>query len=258
MKKIILINILLMSAFFSFSQDTVYFAKNITNSSGKKTKRSSEKNIVKIAPLSFISGYIPLYFEREITPFFSLQLGAGITTRNYLKEWANNFDFSDNENVKNTWSTPGNEGNDNYYSSNDFKNRQSALGYYFSIQPRIYFENEGMDGSFIGISYDRFRYNSSSYKIINGSFGTDGNPVFSSSTFKEYENVSDVSAIFGTQSLYDHIAIEYSAGIALRNVSGRRYAYTNDRNSGQYIDGYSDSKKTTPAFTFSIKVGYHY
>ena len=258
MKKTLIMAIAICITCTVMAQDTVYFAKTNSSTSGKKTKRSSEQNIIKIAPLSFLSGYIPLYFEREITPFFSLQAGAGITTRNYLKEWANNFDLSDNETAKNTWNTPGNEGNENYYASNDFTNRSSSTGYYFSIQPRIYFENEGMNGSFIGISYDRFRYNASSYKIANGSTGQDGNPVFSNDRFKEYENISDISAIFGTQTLYDHIAVEYSAGIALRNVTGRRYAYTNDNLTGQYIDGYSDTKKTTPAFTFSIKVGYHY
>lgn len=257
MKKTLLFAAMLWCTANLFAQDTVYFAKTNSAASGKKSKRSSEQNIIKIAPLSFISGYVPLYFEKEITPFFSLQVGAGITTRNYLKEWANNFDLSEKETAKNTWSAAGNEGNENYYSANDFDNRTSSTGFYFSIQPRIYFENEGMNGSFIGISYDRFRYNSSSYKIINGSYGQDGNPIFSNDMFKEYENISDISAIFGTQTLYDRIAVEYSTGIALRSVKGRRYAYTSDAFTGQYIDGYSDTKKTTPAFTFSIKVGYH-
>jgi hypothetical protein len=115
-----------------------------------------------------------------------------------------------------------------------------------------------MDGAFIGISYDRFRYNTFSDKIVNGSMGQDGNPVFSNERYKEYENISDISAIFGTQTLYEHIALEYSLGIALRNVSSRQYAYTYDNSNGKYIDGYSDQKKTTPAITISIKVGYHY
>jgi hypothetical protein len=258
LKKLVTTVLAFWITFTLYAQDTVYFSKPSSSPYSKKTKRSSEKNILKIAPLSFISGYIPLYFEREITPFFSLQAGIGITTKNYLKQWANNLDFSKNITTQNTWNTPGNEGNENYYNGNDYTHRSSSIGYYFSIQPRIYFENEGMDGAFFGISYDRFRYNTFSDKIVNGSMGQDGNPVFSNERYKEYENISDISAIFGTQTLYEHIALEYSLGIALRNVSSRQYAYTYDNSTGKYIDGYSDQKKTTPAITISIKVGYHY
>ncbi len=258
MKKILISMMAIAFCFNVSAQDTVYFAKKKTTSYGKDMKRSSEANIIKFAPLSFISGYIPLYYEREITPFFSVQAGAGITTRNYLKEWANNFDFSDNQNEKNTWNAPGNEGNGNAYSMNDYTNRQSSLGYYFSVQPRIYFENEGMEGSFIGISYDHFRYNMTSDKIKNGTSSSTGYPIFTNDSYKEFDNITDISANFGSQALYDHISLEYTVGIALRNVTGTRYAYTNDYNTGQYIDGFSTIKKTTPAFTFSIKVGYHY
>jgi hypothetical protein len=258
MKKTLLTLTVITMAFNISAQDTVYFAGNRTNSSGLKRKHSSEQNIIKIAPFSFITGYIPLYFEREITPFLSLQAGAGVTTRNYLKEWANNFELSRSESEKNTWSIPGNEGNTNYNPANDFKNRKNSLGYYFSIQPHIYFENEGLDGSFVSLSYDRARYNSSSYKILNGLSDSNGDPLLSNDTYKEFETVSDISANIGYQTLYDRIGVEYSAGIALRNVTGRRYAYTNDNNSGKFIEGYSDIKKTTPAFTISLKVGYHY
>ncbi len=257
MKKLILLAAIFISAGSAIAQDTVYFA-NPSAVKGLQKKGSKEQNIIKIAPLSFISGYIPLYFEREINSFFSLQAGAGVTTRNYLKEWVNNLDLDDKEEVKNTWNAPGNDGNSSYYPATDYTNRKSSLGYYFSIQPRIYFGNEGMEGSFLGISYDRSRYNYSSKKIVNGSSSSNGDPVFTSETFKEYETVSDISANFGTQSLYDRIAVEYTVGVALRTITGRRYAYTNDNLTGQYVDGYSDTKKTTPALTFSIKVGYHY
>ncbi len=249
---------MIIAAGSATAQDTVYFSKDKASVAGFKKKRSKEQNIIKVAPLSFISGYIPIYYEREINSFFSIQAGAGVTTRNYLKEWVNNFDLDDNENVKNTWNAPGNEGNSSYYSATDYTNRKSSMGYYFSVQPRIYFGNEGMEGSFLGISYDRSRYNYSSNKIVNGSISSNGDPVFSSDTFKEYETISDISANFGTQSLYDRIAVEYTVGVALRTITGRRYAYTNDNLTGQYVDGYSDTKKTTPALTFSIKVGYHY
>ncbi len=50
------------------------------------------KNIVKANPLLFFRGEVPLYFERALTANLSLEVGAGLTTRNYL-----NFSFQGDE-----------------------------------------------------------------------------------------------------------------------------------------------------------------
>ncbi|MBL7950292.1 MAG: hypothetical protein JNM62_01115 [Flavobacteriales bacterium] len=42
------------------------------------------KNVVKINPLLFFRGEIPIYYERAITPKLSLEAGIGVTLRNYL------------------------------------------------------------------------------------------------------------------------------------------------------------------------------
>ncbi len=42
------------------------------------------KNVVKVNPLLFFRGEIPLYFERALTPNLSIEIGGGITLRNYL------------------------------------------------------------------------------------------------------------------------------------------------------------------------------
>jgi len=42
------------------------------------------KNILKINPLLFFRGEIPLYYERALTPKLSLEVGLGVTLRNYL------------------------------------------------------------------------------------------------------------------------------------------------------------------------------
>ncbi len=42
------------------------------------------KNVVKINPLVFFRGEVPIYYERAITPKLSLEAGIGITLRNYL------------------------------------------------------------------------------------------------------------------------------------------------------------------------------
>ncbi|MEJ7625686.1 MAG: hypothetical protein WKF35_02395 [Ferruginibacter sp.] len=171
-----------------------------------------------------------------------------------MREWANNLEFNKNENNITVWNGTTKK-YENYNSQNEFTNRKSALGYSFSIQPRIYFESEGLGGSFIGISVDKARYNFSSKRIKTGN--NSGDEIFTDEYFSEFESISDLAANFGTQTLYDRISIEYAGGIAIRKITGRRYAYTND-NGGNYIEGYSDIKRTSPAFTFSLKVGYHF
>lgn len=42
------------------------------------------KNCVKMNPLLFLQGEIPVYFERAVSPRISLEVGMGITARNYI------------------------------------------------------------------------------------------------------------------------------------------------------------------------------
>jgi hypothetical protein len=42
------------------------------------------KNILKINPLLFFRGEIPIYYERALSPNLSAELGLGITYRNYI------------------------------------------------------------------------------------------------------------------------------------------------------------------------------
>jgi hypothetical protein len=256
MKKLLLVLTIMVSICNHLkAQEVIYFSKDSSASKPVKKNRSEEQNIIKVAPLAFLSGSIPVYFEREINHFFSIQAGAGITTRNYLREWVNNLEFNKPEYSKTTWNGTTSYG-ENMNSMNDFANRKSSIGYSFSIQPRIYFESEGMNGSFIALSYDRLRYNFSSQKIETGP-SVSGEPEFTSEYFKEHENISDIAVSFGSQTLYDRISVEYAIGMALRKVDGIRYAYTLD-DFGGYIDGVSEVKKTSPAFIFSFKLGYHF
>ena len=64
-----------------FSQST-----KPTKVTDKLHKKAGEDNIIKIAPLGFISGTFPVYYERAFTDYFSLQGGIGLTNRNYYRE----------------------------------------------------------------------------------------------------------------------------------------------------------------------------
>lgn len=42
------------------------------------------KNVLKLNPLVFMRGEIPLYYERALSPHISVELAAGVTMRNYM------------------------------------------------------------------------------------------------------------------------------------------------------------------------------
>lgn len=242
----------------STAQDTVYFKKNTQTTSKKNNKGSTEKNIVKLSPLSFLWGQVPVSYEREINSFFSVEVGVGITTQNFLRGWAKGIrednDFNDGDII---WNAPGNENTENILDPYQYKKRKAQIGYFITAQPRIYIESEGMDGSYIGFSVSYLHFGNKHEKLIpNSSLSND--MKFSNESVKEHEKFTDFMVNFGSQSLFDRISLDYSVGLGLRNINSKYYAVGMDFVNDNYIDGYITNKKTQFAFNLSIKVGYHF
>jgi hypothetical protein len=53
------------------------------------------KNVVKMNPLLFFRGEIPIYYERALSPRLSLEVGIGVTLRDYLALSFNSNDADD-------------------------------------------------------------------------------------------------------------------------------------------------------------------
>lgn len=242
------------------AQETVYFSKEPSKNLTTNKKGSSEKNIMKISPLSFIGGIIPVYFERSLNKKISLQVGVGITSKNYIGDAIRRSNDNQNRNVTTTKWSDGTI--DTYTNQNDInKNKKTSIGYFIALEPRVYFANEGLKGFFMGLSFSNAKYNSTSKKIDTRSIISSGNGGrFTNETFKGSENITDLLVNFGTQTLYDHISLEYSAGIGLRKIKGTEYAYARNPNFGStlYLDGVSTIDKTKLGYNVSLKVGYHF
>ncbi len=237
------------------AQQTVYFSKDSSAVSKKKYNRSSETNIIKIAPLSFLFGIVPVFYERRISDLFSIQAGAGITIKNYMKDLVDNLEIGKVEDEDYTFNWNGGQGNFYNFASEDQKPKYKT-GTYFSIQPRVYFDGEAMDGYYMGISYDNTSYKFGSRSIVTGV--SSSNAVSFTDTYvKEYDKYSDIAVHFGGQTLYDRLSVEYSVGVAIRSKSSRRYIYGYDNNS-EFVDGFADLKKSIPVGLFSFRVGYHF
>ncbi len=265
MKKLIFtLTFLILLTTALYAQETVYFKTDKGNSSKRKKKEkvSSELNIIKIAPLSFIGGNLPIYYERSITPTFALQVGVGITMKNYINNILSEKDNGGNggnnypSKVINWQDGTLNTYSDQSDNTNLELNRKSKTGYLFAIEPKIYFENEGLEGTFISFAFNTAKYNNTVNKIKTGT-STSSNAVLTSSTFEGYEKVSNFLVNYGNQTLYDHISLEYSVGIGLKKVSALNYAFAQE-NSGKFIEGVGTTDITTVGYNIAFRVGYHF
>jgi hypothetical protein len=226
------------------SSTVIIFNEGGTQTS--KKKRSSESNIIKIAPLGFLSGTFPLLYERRFTDFFSIQVAGGLTARNYvrnaiLKETAIEYKYPWNDSYT-----------DQAAPAYDMEHHKAKMGFMASVQPRIYFASEGLDGSFLGLSFDYYRYNFEIPRLT----GSGGSYTHNGSPQSEYENIKDFMVHFGYQTLYDNISLEYTTAIGLRSTTGSKYAA--GYNGSQLIEGFATYKQSALNFNIGIKVGYHF
>ena len=144
----------------------------------------------------------------------------------------------------------------------NFNDRKPNLGFLFSVQPRVYFESDAPDGSYMSVSYDYYRYNFSIPGIVNTNTvpGASPNYQYVGSKKKEHENISDLMVWFGYQDVYDRISIDYSTGLGIRNVKGLKYYFAEDYSTGGIttLEGFAPYKQTIFNFNIGIKIGYHF
>lgn len=212
----------------------------------RKRTISLHKNILKIAPFGFFSGVYPVLYERKLAETFSVQVGAGFTSRNHIRSAFLN--IGDNGSpVHYTYFPPfTNIYNDDAGSALGRYRRKGALGYMFTVQPRIYFKSNAPNGSFIGFSYDFFRCNLTYPKV-------QGFQQFTGPLQKEHENIQDLMVVIGYQALYYRkISIEGSLGIGLRSVKGTKYV------AKGINDGFATYTDDRFYIGLGIKAGYHF
>jgi hypothetical protein len=228
------------------SSVTIIFSESARTPSSKKKSASGEDNIVKIAPLGFITGQFPLLYERRITDFLTVEIGGGITNRNYLRGAFVSAGEGDDASMfkEYPWSSSGSDYDvaEPLYS---FDARKPAMGYLFRISPRIYFESEAPDGSFLGLQFNHATYNFTIPKYVSGAHT--GAPQ------KEHETVTDFMVHFGHQWINDRITLESSSAIGLRKVKGEKYVASD---SG--IDGMATYEKSGINFGIGLTVGFHF
>lgn len=235
------------------TKDTTKTVIIFNNGSASIPKKSYSQgnSIVKIDPVGFIFGKIPVSYERRLSDLFSVQLSAGITSKNYLRSvWEEGATESGGSNYTYKDAAPSGfeDETDGLYN---FDHRSASLGYTISLQPRVYISEEALEGSFFGLGLNMARFNFSTPGLVRGPSGN----TLTGSTKNEYENIKDVTVYYGWQRLYDRLSLEYSTGIGLRKVDGVKYR-AGDANGSFYESLSSYSKKTGVSFEISFKLGF--
>ena len=232
---------------------TVIIFNSPSGSSNKKNK-TGEDNIIKIAPLGLISGTFPVFYERRLTDFLGLQVGFGITSKNYVRAGLQQ-DFKDPK-ITYAPSTIIEDRSEGLYS---FDYRTVKTGTMFTIQPRFYFDSEGLDGSFLGLSFDNYTYNFEIPGGVQKATSTSQDYSQIGSIKSENEKISDFMVHFGYQNVYDRLTLEWSTAIGIRNVTGTKYAAGySDYTSRVLIEGTGTYKQNLLNFNIGLKVGYHF
>lgn len=217
-----------------------------------KHKKKGQDNVVKIAPLGFVTGTFPVYLERRINNFLSVQVGAGLTGKNFLRDMIQK--AAKVTNISYPWGT-----NTNYEDASEelfsFDHRKASMGYMFSIQPRLYFESESPEGTYVALSYDYYRYKFS----IPGLAVENGQAVHSGSAKSEHENINDLMVHFGYHTFFDHLTLDASGGLGLRSVKGSKYVAVFDGSTNQITnEGFASYSQKIFSFSVGLKVGYHF
>ena len=270
MKKTTFTITFLLLGYLVFAQETVIFTTTKSNTKAKRDRSFNEsdiRNIIKISPLSTFFGYVPIYYERAISKSFSIQGGIGFTKKNNIgdaifkssDETANTTISSTYPVTKIVWNEPVNNLTPDYiniYPAYGTDKRTTKTGLMFSIEPRYYFLQQGLDGAFIGFNYGRKRFDYNSKTIKTGA--TNNILTYDGGTFEEYDKITSYLLSLGGQRTYYRFSLEYGGAIGVKSIRGQRYAYSQYRSGTNFVDGKGILSFEKFDYDLLLKLGYNF
>lgn len=240
--------------FFVFALCCLYPAmgqnRNIIVLGGKQaagTKRYTKKvypsMAVKLAALNFISGNLPICFEKERNNV-ALLVGAGPTFRRFYNSNLLGSLFDEGQEVYSWGKKDELYGVYNPFDSFEpSRQMQYGLGYYLVACPRYYYNEEGLDGPYIGVQVAVSQYNYKSRNYYETAFDKEGRDRF-----------TDVMVLWGAQYGGDRLVFEWFTGAGIRFRDQQRYAYGFD-GSNNLVEGTASIKKASIRFELGMRIG---
>lgn len=221
---------------------------------GERKNRVNYGLIIKTNPISFLFGHQTLEVEKEITDLISVQGGVGLTfAAQALGEL----------NLESLYGL-GWEGNRNYCQSeqwvqdfcdnyDDYTYRDQKTGIKFTFSPRLFFNNEGYEGSYISpvITYSRLRY-----QVLMADETFSQNPQYTGQDYQpEFEAFTDFTIRYGYSILFDKLTAEAFAGIGLRKRKAERQDLGRDA-AGTIRNGMRQIEESNLRFEVGLRIGF--
>jgi len=237
--------IILLAAIFLLSSN-VWAQKDTSNNSNRVTvfdnspstfreakQGTKAKTVIKLNPLLFFDGDIPIYFEEVVNSSMTVEIAPGLTYDNFSQDiWESAASGSG------IFNTP----------LQDVDGSTAGIGYSFKADIK-YFPgtNNLLDGIYLSpeISY---RHYSIDYPSNPANAGT-------ASTIPGHTNKAELKLLLGHEAesdWIDNLFFDWYVGIGVRNTSALQYVP--DANIPTQADRNSVSF-TRPSFYFGIKIG---
>lgn len=200
--------------------------------------------IIKTAPLTFIIGYLPFFYEREVTDWLGVQGGVGLTFKPAVSNLLSEF-YSE---IYETDCSTGDCGN--YF---DYSYRKGKVGLLLSLSPRLYFDNDGLEGSYLAPEIRVYNRRSSAQKPDPS---VQYNIERLTDSFDEEKiRYTDLMVHYGWQTLYPNLTLELSVGVGIRKISGE-WQVLQQNDFGYY---YSETPKQSESkfhFNIGMRIGF--
>ncbi|MBK9760076.1 MAG: hypothetical protein IPO90_08925 [Flavobacteriales bacterium] len=188
------------------------------------------KNVIKVNPLLFFRGEIPVYFEHALSPRLSLELGVGVTYRNFL----------------NLTIAGDNADADDFGAGTKIIPHPS-----FHIGARYYLTDDlEPQGQYLQVELAYLRYG----KDISEK---DSTGFFNGKTNRDDRTFNDVRLYYGYQSISgtSNWLFDVYAGVALRSRHLEIVNEQLDISAGKWNYTTEVKDDIVPAFFLGVKVG---
>lgn len=230
-------------------------------STTKPASESYKKNAVGMPLLSWVQGYLPVYYERHLTNFMSVRVGAGLTFRSFTNDlgmliWKDGrvSDYFDE------YDTPGEVDIQDTYES--YKFRTPGVGYYLSVAPKFYVHNEGMNGFTVypSLEYKHFGFKS---KLARTDVSTNYMSTYDTEVprqkkkfMKEANRCLDFTINLGGLYQKDNkFYIEWRIGAGIRKQWGTRLDVGHNTVTDRLVNIERDYSRLKPVFATDIIIG---
>lgn len=233
------------------SSSTTHVSSSVrTSNSNSKKKRSFAKNNIKVGLFGAAYGQVPIYYERYIKDWLTIQAGLGLATRDFIGDlYLNRGIFTHRNEVNTTWNGSNEVDVSDDYSS--YQYRKAGIGIYASIAPRFFVASDAFDGFYLS---PVFEYALRNYKVqkvdVNGE-------RFSNDKMKEKMSNIYFSLNLGWQNNFVPVTLDWSWNVGLWYYKATRQdiGYTENGSGGIFGNREVTFSHIRPYFKLNLDIG---